>query len=250
MSVVGGNHIRVDRACPPRKKLKGDSASATLYSNKRTVFVGNLPFDVKDEELYQLFCGMKQLEDCVEAVRVIRDPHTSLGKGIAYVLFKTREAANFICKKHNLKIRDRELRICHAKSNTQSTPSKRKNPFLGDSESTPPVKKFSSGTKTPQSRYKVNTKGGDTSYQGLRASKSGEKKRTPSRSAAPLARSGSKPKDKVKQRKDKRPSVAARKAKAQGMTGGGSSKQAGKKRKMDARTPQSSNQKRKAKKFK
>ncbi|XP_068651478.1 uncharacterized protein [Aristolochia californica] len=49
MAEVGRNHIRVDRAYPSRKKLKGESAS--LYDNKRTVFVGNLPFDVKDEEL-------------------------------------------------------------------------------------------------------------------------------------------------------------------------------------------------------
>lgn len=42
---VGGNHIRVDRACPPRKKLKGDNPP--LYESKRTVFLGNLPFDVK-----------------------------------------------------------------------------------------------------------------------------------------------------------------------------------------------------------
>jgi len=40
----------------PYKKLKGESVP--LYDNKRTVFVGNLPFDVKDEELYQLFCGI------------------------------------------------------------------------------------------------------------------------------------------------------------------------------------------------
>lgn len=52
---VGGNHIRVDRACPPRKKLKGDEASASLYSNKRTVFVGNLPFDVKVYMLLLLY---------------------------------------------------------------------------------------------------------------------------------------------------------------------------------------------------
>lgn len=116
---VGGNHIRVDRACPPRKKLKGDSS--LLYDNKRTVFVGNLPFDVKvrflilknscffcflcsfstnitmlcifnslqDEEIYKLFSGIKNLETSIEAVRVIRDPGSSLGKGIAYVLFKT-----------------------------------------------------------------------------------------------------------------------------------------------------------------
>lgn len=117
-SQVGGNHIRVDRACPPRKKLKGDNPP--LYESKRTVFLGNLPFDVKvknfifkiaatfvflcslfnqfniimqsvlqDEEIYQLFSSIKNLESSVEAARVIRDPGSSLGKGIAYVLFKT-----------------------------------------------------------------------------------------------------------------------------------------------------------------
>ncbi|XP_021765630.1 RNA-binding protein 34-like [Chenopodium quinoa] len=261
MSMIGGNHVRVDRACPPRKKLKGDDASATLYNNKRTVFVGNLPFDAKDEELYQLFCNTKQLESSVEAVRVIRDRHTSLGKGIAYVLFKTREAANIVCKKR-LKLRDRELRICHAKSSTQSsTPSKRKSP--GESESSPakkftagtntrsPAKKFSAGAKTPESRYKVGA-GGDTSYQGLRASKSGEQKKAPIRRTAtktsfkPAVKSG----DKIKQRTDKRPSVAARKAKAIAMQSGGASIKTGNKRKMDARTPQSSNKKKKAMKSK
>ncbi|KAF9623868.1 hypothetical protein IFM89_005636 [Coptis chinensis] len=87
MAMLGGNHIRVDNACPPRKKLKADSAP--VYDNKRTVFVGNLPFDVKDEEIYQLLCGIKQIESDIEGVRVIRDPNSSVGKGIAYVLFKT-----------------------------------------------------------------------------------------------------------------------------------------------------------------
>ncbi|KAE8657243.1 hypothetical protein F3Y22_tig00116996pilonHSYRG00268 [Hibiscus syriacus] len=47
MAVIAGNHIRVDRAYPPRKKLKAENVP--LYDNKRTAFVGNLPFDVKDE---------------------------------------------------------------------------------------------------------------------------------------------------------------------------------------------------------
>ncbi|KAH9606091.1 hypothetical protein KSS87_017731 [Heliosperma pusillum] len=261
MFVVGGNHIRVDRACPPRKKLKGESASTPLYSSKRTIFVGNLPFDVKDEELYQLFSGIKELESSVEAVRVIRDRHTSLGKGIAYVLFKTREAANVVCKKRKLKIRDRELRITHAKSETQSTPSKsedstpskRRGDFPVDTESTP-SKKFSSGGKSRKGNYKINTNG-DTSYQGFRASKSNDKNRTPTRSAtlAPF-KAGVKKGEKVKQRSEKRPSVAARKAKtfATDFKGGSAYKQAGNKRKMDARTPPSggSNQKKKFKRSK
>lgn len=45
---------------------------------------------LQDEELYKLFSGMSYLESSIEAVRVIRDPHLNIGKGIAYVLFKTR----------------------------------------------------------------------------------------------------------------------------------------------------------------
>lgn len=45
---------------------------------------------MQDEEVYQLFTGKSNLENSIEAVRVIRDPHLNIGKGIAYVLFKTR----------------------------------------------------------------------------------------------------------------------------------------------------------------
>lgn len=48
---IGGNHIRVDNACPPRKKAKGE---APIYSVKKTVFVGNLPYDVKVYSEYQI----------------------------------------------------------------------------------------------------------------------------------------------------------------------------------------------------
>ncbi|GJT07204.1 diacylglycerol kinase 4-like protein [Tanacetum coccineum] len=67
---MGGNHIHVDIACPPRKKLKGENA--LLYDSKRTVFIGNFPFDVKDEGLYQLFSSFNNLKDCIEAIRVMR----------------------------------------------------------------------------------------------------------------------------------------------------------------------------------
>nr|GEX59887.1 RNA-binding protein 34 [Tanacetum cinerariifolium] len=114
-------HCGLYRVCPPRKKLKGENAP--LYDSKRTVFIGNLPFDVKDEELYQLFSSFNNLKHCIEAIRVVRDP--GMGKGIAYVLFTTREAANTVVRKHKLKIRDRELRLSHAlKANP--TPSKQK----------------------------------------------------------------------------------------------------------------------------
>ena len=52
---------------------------------------------LQDEELYQLLSGVANLESSVEAVRVVRDPHINIGKGIAYVLFKTRVCA-YLCK--------------------------------------------------------------------------------------------------------------------------------------------------------
>lgn len=243
MAMVGGRHIRVDRACPPRKKMKGDNSA--LYDNKRTVFVGNLPFDVKDEEIYQLFSGMKEFESSIEAVRVIRDPNTLLGKGIAYVLFKTREAANVVSRKRNLKLRDRELRVSHSKAN--STPSKRKSLSTEDRFRSP-AKKFAVDSATPgSSSYKAKTKS-DLSYQGVRASKSGVQKKTQSRMSnrgklKPKAQTSQKPNERI----GKRPSVAARKAKALKAAASGL-KQIGTKRKLDSRTPDTAGRKKKFRK--
>ena len=54
------------------------------HDHKRSVFVGNLPFDVQDEDLYTHFarCGD------IEFVRVVRDKKTNIGKGFGYVQFK------------------------------------------------------------------------------------------------------------------------------------------------------------------
>lgn len=237
MAVVGGNHIHVDRAIPPRKKLKGENAP--LYDSKRTVFIGNLPFDVKDEELYQLFTGFNNLKDTIEAIRVVRDPGTSMGKGIAYVLFSTREAANTVVRKHKLKIRDRELRLSHAlKANL--TPSKQK-----ESSSSSSTNNYDSSKKP--------TAGGNTSYQGIRATKSGAQKKFATRIAKP-ARTESRSENRVKRkvRSEKRPAVAARKAAANAVrTGGdgGGGGSGGTKRKPESRTPQSNSRNKKARKF-
>ncbi|XP_057976950.1 nucleolar protein 12 [Malania oleifera] len=246
MSVVGGNHIRVDRACPPRKRMKGENAPH--YDNKRTVFVGNLPYDVQDEEIYRFFCNIKHLESSIEAVRVIRDPHTSVGRGIAYVLFKTRDAANSVVKR-NLKLRDRELRLCHAKAD--STPSKRKHqsPSRADDSSGKKLAMASSAHQGSDWRGKAKAA---ISYQGLQAGKSGAQ-RTASPKMKPM---NSKPRSqsgkKVNESKQKRPAVAARKAAARvanAQKSGGASKVTGQKRKLEKRTPDSSHRSKKSKKL-
>ncbi|KAE8661883.1 hypothetical protein F3Y22_tig00113722pilonHSYRG00246 [Hibiscus syriacus] len=249
MAVIAGNHIRVDRACPPRKKLKAESA-APLYDNKRTVFLGNLPFDVKDEEIYQLFCGINNLESNIEGVRVIRDPQFGVGKGIAYVLFKTREAANSVVKKRTLKLRDRELRISHARPD--ATPSKRTN--QSSSRDSTPAKKFAVGSSTPSTNDNRSNTKTSLSYQGLRASKSGSEKKTV-RSKGTIGPVKTKFKaqkmDKTKERMTKRPTVAARKAKTKAHKDGSVPKQTGVKRKLDSFSPGSgSHHKKKGRKFK
>lgn len=152
-----------------------------------------------------------------------------------------QEAATSVVKKRNLKLRDRELRLFHAKPD--STPSKRKNSTPAEKSS--PTKKFR-GFGAADGSKKVFTNA-STSYQGLRASKSGVQKKV-TKARRPDKFSSTPTKKGVVERKEKRPAVAARKAKANVLSEIGASKQAGTKRKMDSRTPDSSYRK-KVKKF-
>ena len=115
---------------------------------------------------------------------------------MCFVIFQ--QVANTVVRKHKLKIRDKELRISHAlKANP--TPSKQKE----SSSSKPAV-------------------GGNLSYQGICATKSGGEKKFATRSAKHV-RTESRSEDVVKKkvRSEKRPSVAARKAAANAARTGG-----------------------------
>ncbi|KAI4303325.1 hypothetical protein MLD38_038971 [Melastoma candidum] len=243
MATVGGNHIRVDRACPPRKKMRGDNSS--IYDNKRSIFIGNLPFDVKDEEIYQLFASISNVGSSIEAVRVVRDPNSSLGKGIAYVLFKTKDVVNLVMKVRNLKLRDRDLRVSRSKPNM--TPAKRSNPsFPPGSNSSGKKWAFSPGSSS-------GNKAGLLSYQGLKATKDVT---TPRKSTIKVLKpiqfkkEGSDKRGGGKQRMKKRPAVAARKAKENGLREFGSATKMDRKRKNNSRTPDSFRKNKKIRKLK
>lgn len=66
-----------------------------------------MPFNATEEELRTFF------KDCgaVENIRIIRDPQTHVGKGIAYVTFKEMSAFKAALKKTKSQFKDRELRI-------------------------------------------------------------------------------------------------------------------------------------------
>ena len=67
-----GKHLRVDSVAHP-----------AVHDHKRCVFVGNLPFDVQDEELWTHF----ERGGDIEFVRIVRDKKTNIGKGFGYVQF-------------------------------------------------------------------------------------------------------------------------------------------------------------------
>jgi nucleolar protein 12 len=90
--------IRVDRA--NSKGAPGSSGDMKL-----TIFVGNLDFTAKEEDLRSFFeklveteAGTKEVgSEYVKHVRIIRDGATQLGKGFAYVEFKVMSLIKLVC---------------------------------------------------------------------------------------------------------------------------------------------------------
>ncbi|XP_039281991.1 RNA-binding protein 34 isoform X2 [Nilaparvata lugens] len=74
---------------------------------KNAVFVGNLPFVVKDDELRNVFkcCGE------IENVRIIRDKEYGISRGFGYVNFKSPDSVELALRLEGSKIRNREIRI-------------------------------------------------------------------------------------------------------------------------------------------
>lgn len=72
---VNGKHIFVDMSM-------GSDRDRSCCA-----FVGNLPANTEEEDLYEIFTS--QIGP-VEYIRVIRDPQFKIGKGFAYVKFMVR----------------------------------------------------------------------------------------------------------------------------------------------------------------
>ena len=207
MKVLDDRHIRVDRAAVNNMRVKllgakkGSRAAAELvgashqvqYDVSKTVFVGNLPLQVEDEELIRFFiAGLGSGSDSlIQAVRVVRDPKTSVGKGIAFVMFKNRGARKQALALHGKALQGRKLRISEAQAdgNTEAAQYKRH------------------GNNSQKSKP----------WQGATSSKSGRvrggvAKKTASSYAKTLRSASKRPQ--MPKRTGKRPAVAARKAAA------------------------------------
>ncbi|NXU81954.1 RBM34 protein, partial [Oreotrochilus melanogaster] len=94
--IAHGFHIRVDIA-----------SKNSSHDNKRSVFLGNLSYDISDDAVREHFsvCGE------VVAVRVVRDKKTGLGKGFGYVLFENTDAVHLALKLNESLLVGRKIRV-------------------------------------------------------------------------------------------------------------------------------------------
>ncbi|XP_049687467.1 RNA-binding protein 34 [Accipiter gentilis] len=94
--IASGFHIRVDIAS------KNNS-----HDNKRSVFLGNLSYDISDDAVREHFsvCGG------VVAVRIVRDRKTGLGKGFGYILFENTDAVHLALKLNETVLMGRKIRV-------------------------------------------------------------------------------------------------------------------------------------------
>ncbi|KAK9864822.1 hypothetical protein WJX84_001028 [Apatococcus fuscideae] len=213
MRELEGLHIRVDKASERRASKKEDAG--VFYHPGRTLFVGNLPFDATDEEVIRHFNSLQDqlaLESPpVTAVRVVREPRTGKGRGIAYVELAAKTAVSGALRLlQGNALRGRELRLERVST---SGP-----PLAGGSSASGTTGKAGTG-RVDAGRAKgaaVN------SWQGART-KGQFKQIRPGFCAKPAqATNGMSPRRQAraemsKQRKSgKRPSVAARKASMKG----------------------------------
>lgn len=229
---VDGHHIRVDRAAPVTKaasKAGADSAGIT-YDPMRSVFVGNLDFKVADEDIIRAFNdGSKapELEAAVEAVRVVRDPKTNIGKGFAFVLFTSKAAARAALSLDGTPLNDRPMRVTRVTKGSGAPGGKANGNIRKHAGGThqqhggSPNPRGNAGKGSPAQhgapRGKPGSGGrhGGNDWQGIRTKGKGLKLRGPKRNVGGSSKAGGSSKRVVpdnRSRAGKRPTVAARKA--------------------------------------
>uniref|UniRef100_A0A8C9AHP8 RNA-binding protein 34 n=1 Tax=Prolemur simus TaxID=1328070 RepID=A0A8C9AHP8_PROSS len=106
-------------------RIRVDLASETSSRDKRSVFVGNLPYKVEESvvEKHFLDCGS------IVAVRIVRDQATGVGKGFGYVLFENTDAVHLALKLNNSELMGRKLRVMRS-INKEKLKQQNSNPGL------------------------------------------------------------------------------------------------------------------------
>ncbi|CAD8101819.1 unnamed protein product [Paramecium primaurelia] len=82
----------------------------------KTAFVGNLPFDIEEEEVRKAF---EEAFGQINYVRVIKDPYKHVGKGFGYVSFNEFQSLKKALQAQTIEIKGREVRIKKAAETTK-----------------------------------------------------------------------------------------------------------------------------------
>ncbi|XP_058552180.1 RNA-binding protein 34 isoform X2 [Neofelis nebulosa] len=100
-------------------RVRVDLASETSSRDKRSVFVGNLPYKVEESAIEEHFldCGS------IVAVRIGRDPATGVGRGFGYVLFENTDAVHLALKLNNSELMGRKLRVMRSVNKEKLKPN-------------------------------------------------------------------------------------------------------------------------------
>jgi RNA recognition motif-containing protein len=100
-SLFMDKHIRVDKV-----KAGQDEDAKNDDDFNTTVFVGNLPFVVSEEEVRAHFSKFGTIQN----VRLVREPKTFIGKGIGFVMFSNEKELR-AAMTDGTKFKGRELRL-------------------------------------------------------------------------------------------------------------------------------------------
>lgn len=102
----------VDSQPTGSRNANGDGGdSAKKNDTETSVFIGNMPWVVQEEDLRKHFdpCGT------ILNVRIIRDPDTFIGKGFGYIMFSTKEEMKkAVADKNKSRFKGRDLRVTRA----------------------------------------------------------------------------------------------------------------------------------------
>uniref|UniRef100_T1IYB7 RRM domain-containing protein n=1 Tax=Strigamia maritima TaxID=126957 RepID=T1IYB7_STRMM len=110
-------------------KLDGFVLRVDLASNKnqpnhkKSIFVGNLPFEIEENSLYEHFSEYGE----VESVRIIRDKMSGIGKGFGYINFKSEDSVHLALKITAKPLEGRTLRVSRAMTREKLDEKKRRN---------------------------------------------------------------------------------------------------------------------------
>ncbi|KAJ3614273.1 hypothetical protein NHX12_017847 [Muraenolepis orangiensis] len=87
--------------------IRVDQVTESAHDHKRSVFVGNLAFELKEACLREHFSACGE----VDGVRLVRDKQSGMGKGFGYILFQSADSVQLALKLDGSTLKGRKVRV-------------------------------------------------------------------------------------------------------------------------------------------